>query len=67
MGNTSSIETNSNISDEDYDRVFVYKLYNNPMLLESLKSIESSEVFTPLEDLCTDELKVCFLLLLATI
>ena len=67
MENNTLIETISTISDEDFDRVFVYKLYNNPKLLESLKRIESYEVFTPLEDLCTDELKVCFLLLLATI
>ena len=47
------------ISDEISDSVFVYKLFSNPTLLESLKRIENVEVFTALEPFCFDELQVC--------
>ena len=47
------------ISDETFDHVFVYKLYSNPTLLESLKRIENIEVFTALEPYYSDEIKVC--------
>ena len=46
------------ISDETFDHVFVYKLYSNPTLLESLKRIENIEIFTTLERFCVDELQV---------
>ena len=47
------------ISDEIPDNVFVYKLFSNPTLLESLKQIENIEFFTTLEPFCVDELQVC--------
>ena len=47
------------ISDEISDNVFVYKLFSNPALLESLKQIENIEIFTTLEPFCVDELQVC--------
>ena len=56
MENNSFIENTSRI----YDRVFIYKLFNNPMMLENLKRIESYEVFTSLKEFCTEELNVCF-------
>ena len=43
MDNKMTIAT---ISDEVFDDVFVYKLYSNPTLLESLKQIERPEIFT---------------------
>ena len=55
------------ISDETFDNVFVYKLYSNPTLLESLKLIENIEVFTTLKLFCTYEIKVCKLFLLIKI
>ena len=47
------------IYNEISDNVFVYKLFSNPTLLESLKRIENNEVFTTLEPFCVDELQVC--------
>ena len=47
------------ISDEVYDDVFVFKLFNKPRILESLKSIEVPEIFTSMKTFCIDELKVC--------
>ena len=41
------------------DDVIIYKLFSNPTLLETLKQIESIEVFKNLESFCTDELQVC--------
>ena len=49
----------SNIYDEASDSLFVYKLFNNPSLLESLINIGTSEIFTTLEPFCNDELQVC--------
>ena len=46
-------------SDKISDNVFVYKLFSNPALLESLKQIENIEVFTALETFYNDEVKVC--------
>ena len=46
------------ISDEISDNVFVYKLFSNPTLLETLKRIENIKVFTTLEPFCVDELQV---------
>ena len=46
-------------SDKISDNVFVYKLFSNPALLESLKQIENIEVFTVLKLFCTDQIKVC--------
>ena len=63
MGNQmSQITFNLTISDELFDSVFIYKLFNNPNLLESLKCIEKSEVFTSLEAFCINELKVCLVI-----
>ena len=47
------------IYDEISDNLFIYKLFSNPILLETLKRIESVEVFTTLEPFCVDELQVC--------
>ena len=47
------------ISDETFDNVFVYKLFSNPTLLESVKKIQNVEIFTTLEPFCVDELQVC--------
>ena len=54
-------QTISTISDEVYDAVFIFKLFNKPTMLESLKSIEGPEVFTELTTFCTNGLKVCIL------
>ena len=54
--------TISNVSDELYDDVFIYKLFSNSTLLKSLKKIKYLEVFTTLKPFCTDELKVCIIL-----
>ena len=51
--------TISTISNELLDHVVIYKLFNNPSLLEGLKRIERPEVFTALKTFCIDELKVC--------
>ena len=57
--------TISTVSDEDYDEVFVFKLFNNPSLLDSLKSIERPEIFSPLKELINiDLLKVCIMSLI---
>ena len=56
--------TISTISDETYDGVFIYKLFSNPVLLESLKQIERPELFTAIEEFFTYDLKVCTFLLL---
>ena len=51
--------TISTISDELYDDVVIYKLYSNPILLETLKQIENVEIFTAVEEFYFDDLKVC--------
>ena len=51
----------STISDEMYDDLFIYKLFSNPTLLESLKQIGRPEVFTAVY---VYKLKVCAFLLL---
>ena len=51
--------TISTIFDELYDDVVIYKLYSNPILLETLKQIENVEIFTAVEEFYFDELKVC--------
>ena len=56
--------TISTISDDIYDGVFIYKLFSNPTLLESLKQIERPELFTAIEEFYTCGLKVCTFLLL---
>ena len=50
--------TISTISDELYDDVIIYKLYSNPTLFESFKRIERPKVFTAIEELYVDNLKV---------
>ena len=47
------------ISDELYDDVVIYKLFSNPILLETLKEIENVGIFTAVEDFYFDNLKVC--------
>ena len=47
------------ISDELYDDVVIYKLFSNPILLETLKEIENVEIFTAVEEFYFDDLKVC--------
>ena len=47
------------ISDDLQDKVFVFKISNDPSLSEKLKNIEKQEVFSPLVEHCNDELKVC--------
>ena len=46
-------------SDELSENAFVYKLFSNPTLLETLKRIENVEIFKTLEPFCSDELQVC--------
>ena len=58
MGNQMN-RTISTISDEVYDDLFIYKMFRNSTLLESLKLIEGPEVFTGLKKFCTNELEVC--------
>ena len=59
--------TTSTISDKLYDDVFIYKLFSNSYLLESLKKIEKSEVFTAIEEFYVDVLKVCKFLIVVRI
>ena len=47
------------INDDLQDKVFVFKISNDPGLSEKLKNVEKSEVFLPLMEYCTDEVKVC--------
>ena len=47
------------ISDDLQDKVFVFKISNDPSLSEKLKNVEKHDVFTSLVEHCTDELKVC--------
>ena len=53
--------TISTTSDGVYDAVFIYKLFSNPNLLESLKCIETVEVFTAIDEFYIGELKVYIL------
>ena len=46
-------------SDELSENAFVYKLFSNPTLLETLKRIENVEIFKTLETFCRAEVKVC--------
>ena len=57
----------STISEEVYDDLFIYKVFSNSSLLESLKSIEIPEVFTALETFCIDELKVCIIFFILSV
>ena len=52
-------QTISTMYDEISDNVFIYKLYSNPNVLESLKQVENDEIFTTLKPFCVDELQVC--------
>ena len=47
------------ISDELQEKVFVFKILNDPSLSEKLKNIEKQEVFSPLMEYCNDKLQVC--------
>ena len=64
MDNQMTIST---ISDALYDDIIIYKLFNNPTLLESLKRIERPKVFTAIEEFYVDNLKVRTVFLLITI
>ena len=46
------------ISDESHDRVFVFKISEDPNLLEKLKNVEIKQVFSSLMDFCIGEIKV---------
>ena len=59
MSQTRSINT-----DELHDNVFVFKISNNPSMLESLKTVENPEVFYSLNDFFNDEVKVCAIFML---
>ena len=42
------------------DKVFVYKIFSKPSLLESLKQIEEPDnIFNALKEFCSNKLKVC--------
>ena len=45
-------------SNKLHDDVFVFKILNDLNLTEKLKTVEVEEVFTSLNDFCSDELKV---------
>ena len=47
------------ISDDLQDKVFVFKISNNPSLSEKLKTVEIPEIFTPLKKFFRKELQVC--------
>ena len=47
------------INDDLQDKVFIFKISNNPSLSEKLKTVEIPEVFTPLNEFLKDELQVC--------
>ena len=51
-------QTYSTDIDETFDKVVVFKLFNNPEVFENLKLIMHTEIFTSLIDLCSDNLKV---------
>ena len=52
-------QTRPTISDDLQDKVFVFKISNDPSLTEKLKTVEIPEVFTPLNEFFKDELQVC--------
>ena len=55
-------QTATTNSDELHDKVFIFKVFNNPGLLESLKSINQHQVYLDLKNFCSEEIKVfCFL------
>ena len=56
MSRTRSVE-----SDEMHDKVFTFKVFNNPGLLERLKTVSKHQVFMNLKDFCCDEAKVLIL------
>ena len=56
--------TTSKISDELYDEIFIYKLFSNPSLLESLKRIENIVAFKAIEEFYVKDLGVSIFLLL---
>ena len=56
MSQTRSVE-----NDETHDKVFTFKVFNNPALLERLKTVSKHQVFMDLKDFCSDEVKVIIL------
>ena len=52
-------QTTKNI--DEFDKVFIFKVFNNPGLLETLKSIKQHQVYFDLKNFCTEEIKVCYL------
>ena len=51
-------QSTSTNTDDLQDKIFIYKLSNDPKLLENLKTIETHDVFTSLKEFCNDQLKV---------
>ena len=47
------------INDDLQDKVFIFKISNNPSLSEKLKTVEIPEVFTPLKEFFNHQLQVC--------
>ena len=47
------------ISDDLQDKLFVFKISNDPSLSQKLKTVEIPEVFTPLKKFFREELQVC--------
>ena len=45
-------------TNELHDKVFIFKVFNNPGLLESLKSINQHQVYLDLKNFCSEEIKV---------
>ena len=46
------------ISDESHDRVFVFKISEDPSLSEKLKNVEMTQVLSSLMEFCFGEHKV---------
>ena len=46
------------VSEVRRDRVFIFKISDDPRLAEKLKNVEKPEVFTPLKEFCNDQIKV---------
>ena len=55
-------QSTSTTTDEFQDKIIIYKLFNDPKLLESLKTIGTHDVFSSLKEFCSDQLKVSIFL-----
>ena len=56
--NYVKIQTFSTDVDEIFDKVVIFKLFNNPKVFENLKLITETEIFSSLKELCFEKLKV---------